>query len=513
MAVAHRRPAPSLSVLSFHVLSFLVILATMFWLWRQGRERSRLAYALYALLFFELLRGGLAYAGLLANRPLLIAGHLLAWGVLLWGMKLAAPWIIACLSGAFILAWLPFLPAGELLSWGFITAVPLAAVAVLRQRPNVPIIAPVAPAAHLRPVSTRGLITAEMIESQEPILECLADGVVFSGHSGLVMYANQAAAAILGQPTGEIVGRPIENLLTHYPMLAPSGQPGAFSRFELNGRTIQGQMSIIYNKEGAAQGTVVILHDITAEYRAEQARDTFLTTVSHELRTPLTAIKGYVELLSGGVAGDLSEKQLTFLTTIQRNANRMVHLINSLIFAATIKGGRLEYVPGHADLPQLIQQIVREMTPAAAKDQQVIQTDIDSRLRLVQADPIHMATILEELVNNSIKYNRAGGIVRISANLETDASQQQEFAVISVRDEGIGIEPADQAHIFGEFYRPEWREEQIRTGGIGMGLSIVRALVEAYNGRIWFESAPAHGSSFTFIIPTRQPDHLSALSP
>lgn len=296
-------------------------------------------------------------------------------------------------------------------------------------------------------------------------------------------------------------------------MLAPVNQSGAFSRFDVNGRTIQGQMNLIYNKEGVAQGTVVILRDITTEYRAEQARDSFLTTVSHELRTPLTAIKGYVELLGSGMAGDLNEKQMTFINTIQRNANRMVHLINSLIFAASIKSGRLEYFPGHADLPQLIDQIVREMTPTAAKDEQVIKKDIDKRLRFIQADPIHMATVLEELVTNGIKYNRPGGVVRISASLETDANQQQEFAVISVSDEGIGIDPADQAHIFSDFYRPERREEQVRASGIGMGLSVVRALIEAYNGRIWFESTPARGSSFTFIIPIRQPDHLPPLSP
>lgn len=490
-----------------------MLLAVTSWLWRQGRERSRLAYALYALLLFEALRVGLVYAGLLSGRPLALASHVLAWSILLWGLKLAEQWIAAFIVGAFILAWLPFLPTLEILSWGFITAVPLASVAFLRQRSNVPIITPPAPAAHLRPISAGGRITAEMIESQEPILECLADGIVFSGQLGLVMYANQAAAAILGLPVSKIIGRPVQELLTHYPMLAPAGQPGTFSRFELDGRTIQGQMNLIYNNEGIVQGTVVILHDITAEYRAEQARDTFLTTISHELRTPLTAIKGYVELLIGGMAGNLSEKQMAFLDPIQRNADRMVHLINSLIFAASIKGGRLEYNPGRVDLPQMIQQVVREKTASAAKDDQVIETDIDSRLHFVQADPIHMATILEELVTNGIKYNRPGGVVRISANLETDAGQQQEFAVISVSDDGIGIDPADQAHIFSEFYRPERREEQVRTGGMGMGLSVVRALVEAYNGRIWFESAAGQGSSFTFIVPTRQPDRFPPLSP
>lgn len=181
-------------------------MATAIWLGRWGRAGSRLAYVLYVLVLVELLGGGLVYAGFVNNRPLLIGTHLLSWGLLLWGMELAVPWIAALLLAAFILAWLPFFPLLDLLSWGFITAMPLAAIAFLRQRPYVPIIAPVAPAAHLSPISTSGPITAEMIESQEPILECLADGVVFSGQLGLVMYANQAASAILGLATDEMIG-------------------------------------------------------------------------------------------------------------------------------------------------------------------------------------------------------------------------------------------------------------------------------------------------------------------
>jgi signal transduction histidine kinase len=184
----------------------------------------------------------------------------------------------------------------------------------------------------------------------------------------------------------------------------------------------------------------------------------------------------------------------------------MVQLINSLIFASSAKSGRLDTKAGHADLRQLINQIVRELENMAKENQQRILVEVDSRLQPIQADPIHISTILQELIANSIKYNKPNGEVRITAFLESEMDQNQKFALVSVSDDGIGIDIEDQSHIFEDFFRPDQLSTQVRAGGMGMGLSIVRALVEAYNGRIWFESAPGEGSIFTFIIPITQPD-------
>jgi signal transduction histidine kinase len=227
----------------------------------------------------------------------------------------------------------------------------------------------------------------------------------------------------------------------------------------------------------------------------------------------LTAIKGYAELLQGGSAGELNKNQKMFLSTIQRNANRMVQLINSLIFASSAKSGRLDYKIGHADLRQLINQIVRELENMAQENQQRILVEVDSRLQPIQADPIHLSTILQELIANSIKYNKPNGEVRIAAFLESEMDQEQKFAMVSISDNGIGIDIEDQSHIFEDFFRPDQLNVQVRAGGMGMGLSIVRALVEAYNGRIWFESTPGEGSIFTFIIPITQPIEATQLWP
>ncbi|MFQ5398243.1 MAG: ATP-binding protein [Anaerolineae bacterium] len=496
----------------FHIISFFVQVPIAAWLIRQGQGRGRFARALYFLMVFDLARGLLSYAGFLTNAPLILALQLLSWLALSWGLSL--DWRLAAImvgGAAALVLLVPAVPAA-LLTWGFVAALPLAAAAFRRQQPDTLPSLPLQAQPDAPPAPGKQPVVVEG-EQQRSILECLSDGVILSNQDGSITFVNQAALDLVGMSIEEMLGRPVTDILTRLPMLAPTNGSPASKRFEMNGRIIQGQANLIYDDNGVAQGAVATLHDMTAEFQAEQAKDSFLTTISHELRTPLTAIKGYVELLENGTGGPLTETQHMFTQTIQRNVARMVHLINSLIFASSVKAGRQEYRSGHTDFSQLIQQIAREMQPRAAEYGQQIKVDIDSKLQPIQADPTHMATIVEELVSNSIKFNRPGGVIQIKAALDTEPDQDQSFVVVSVSDEGIGIDPADHALIFQDFYRPDRHAVQIRARGMGMGLSIVRSLVEAYYGRIWFESAPDKGSTFTFIIPTQQPKQTPPFRP
>jgi signal transduction histidine kinase len=156
---------------------------------------------------------------------------------------------------------------------------------------------------------------------------------------------------------------------------------------------------------------------------------------------------------------------------------------------------------------------VRELGPAASRSQQTFQVEIDPKLKPIQADSIHVSTMLQELINNSLKYNQSGGIIRIQVSLEMGEQGEQEFVVVRVSDNGIGIPPEEQLHIFDDFYRVDKNDTNLQMGGMGVGLAIVRALVEAYNGRIWLDSAIGRGSTFTFILPARQVDHSFAAVP
>ncbi|MCB8982984.1 MAG: PAS domain S-box protein [Ardenticatenaceae bacterium] len=498
----------------YYVLSFVVTAVTLALLWRQDTRQSRLRNALLGLLLVSAAGGGLAYWQPPGVLVYLLILQLLGWALFLWGA--AVPRLAWGLGLLFltIVALLPQLPGWQILSWGLLTAVPLAAYFTWHQSasPAIPIFAPAKMTPFQQPARVRGDVSSSAVQSQQPILECLTDGIVLSGVDGAITYVNEAAAAIIGKDTSALIGHPVTDILTHLPMLATAsqaetelmGSPLDRNNFEINSRIINGRMTILYNHDGVVQGTVAILRDITTEFNAERSRDSFLTTVSHELRTPLTAIKGYAELLDSGAGGPLTETQKSFTQPIQRNVTRMVQLINSLIFAAAVRGGQMEFATDHTNVPQIINQIAREMTPKAATSGQQFIIQLDEHLGVIQADPMHIATILEELLANAIKYNKTGGKVHVYAGLQRDEGEQQEFVLISIRDEGIGIQPEDQTHIFDDFYHPDKMDAQVQAGGLGMGLSVVRALVEAYNGRVWLESTPGRGSTFFLLIPVHQ---------
>ncbi len=499
-----------MQLLLYYALLFVVTVIAVGWLWRKGRGHTRLATAFYFLLGLILLASLLSFSPVYVNDIFPIVLQLLFGVTVFVGIGLRRRWILLFVGVGLLLYFVPFVPVWDMLAWGLLTAVPLLTINFVQNK-RTPIPALVAEelvAGRMQPVGSTSHLSAEMILSEQPILECLTDGILVCSRSGLLFSVNQAATVILGRAEDKLIGRPVTDILLHFPQIDTQLSDAERMRtFAMNGRTIQGQMNLIYDAQGSAHGSVFVLRDVTTEYEARQAADSFLTTVSHELRTPLTAIKGYLELLEMTFGSNITESQQLFMETIQRNVTRTVQLVNSLIFASAIKGGRQEFRSGVADVPQLIRQLCREQAALAEQQKQQIVVEMDERVGQIDMDPIHLATILEELLSNGLKYGRSAGIMRVTATLESG-----EFVVISVIDDGIGIAEADQARIFEAFFHPEGRDEQIRVHGIGMGLSIVRALVEAYNGRIWFTSIPEQGTTFTFILPVAQPKKPTPLA-
>jgi signal transduction histidine kinase len=384
-----------------------------------------------------------------------------------------------------------------MLGWGMMAAIPFTAVSLAARSPAA---APGEPAA----ASTHSRATGDIVY---PVLAELEQGVVLQDGADAIHFANAAAARLLHVTAESLRGALAGTALADIPLPAPGD--GA-TQFERNGRMVQARRFVL-SAEETAVAQVLILNDVTARYRAERSRDQFLTTISHELRSPLTVIKGYMELLCTGAAGDLTARQADFAEQVQRQADHLVDLINSLIFVSSVRGGRLEYTGGLTDLDQIMRQMARELSAQASAQGVTIRVDVAERLSPIQADPIHMGTVVKELLRNAIKYSHRGGAVTARAALQVE--EAQSFAVVSVTDEGIGIDPAEQAYIFETFLRSDQSDTQVQAGGMGIGLPIVRALVEVYNGRIWFDSTPDQGSTFFFLVPTEQPDVAVLPSP
>jgi signal transduction histidine kinase/CheY-like chemotaxis protein len=229
--------------------------------------------------------------------------------------------------------------------------------------------------------------------------------------------------------------------------------------------------------------------------RLDELKSEFLAIVSHELRTPLTAIIGYSRLLLRQTHGPLNPKQTEHQEAIFRSAQRLADLINDLLDVSRLEAARIELQPRPTDARQIADQAVAVVRAAAQAKQIRITNRLDDSLPPVQADPSRLHQILVNLVGNAVKFTPAGGSVRVCAG------RQNGQVWIAVEDTGVGIAADELARIWDAFYQVE-SPMQRRHGGSGLGLTIVRRLVELHGGQVRAESeGVGAGSRFSFTLP------------
>ena len=223
---------------------------------------------------------------------------------------------------------------------------------------------------------------------------------------------------------------------------------------------------------------------------ANSLKDEFLALVSHELRTPLTSIRGYSELLSDE---NLAEGQRGYVEVIERNAARLLSLVERLLLMAKIQSGTLPLELGEVVLDDLIARSGEAAQPFAASKN--VRLDIHSEPGIAtKGDPVRLGQVIDNLVSNGIKYTPAGGVVSVTLNSSGD------IATIVVADTGIGIPAAEEDKVFGRFFRTSTaRDSGIQ--GSGLGLAITRGIVEAHGGTIGFESVEGEGTTFRVTLP------------
>ena len=348
------------------------------------------------------------------------------------------------------------------------------------------------------------------------VLESMPEGVIISGKDGRIVAANATAARTLGIPRERILGHSIERLLGEV-ALDTQAIAGVFSQpnrpvqatFESEHGIIHVSAAPVCTPKGDHAGVVAFLRDITQETEAEKARSEFITAISQGLRSPLTAVRGYAEALSNGLAGTVSDTQSHFLKIIRDNALRMVSLIENLIAASQIEKGFLTLQYGKTNLSLLISDVVRPFQGELEARQLELRLDVDDEQPLIEADPARVRQILENLVSNAIKFTYPGGRITIGARPLRDVEgQPPTYYSLWVADTGIGIAAEEQPKIWRRYYRPA-NSLATETGKLCVGLSIVKSLVEAHNGRVWVESTPGVGSTFTVLLPTRRIQSIS----
>ncbi|MCL7451544.1 MAG: ATP-binding protein [Anaerolineae bacterium] len=346
----------------------------------------------------------------------------------------------------------------------------------------------------------------------DSVMNSLVDGLILMDHHGRISYANPWAETILDLPAFTLIGRTLEDLgraiagrveepermLRELQSAASNVEDTPAVEFMLNepqSRTLQVRSFPIHNTEGGSQGVGLLLHDITRERELDEIKSRLLSTVSHELRTPLASIKGFATtLLREDVEWDETTRR-EFLSIIDEESDRLSELIGNLLDMSRIEAGELPVEPEPMDLVPMIQETAAEFQ-MMTRDHQ-FQLRLPPRASLVMADPRRTRQVLRNLVENAVKYSPGGGSICITA------VPGEEMLVVSVADEGIGIESGQLAHVFDRFYQVDSASTR-KVGGSGLGLSISKAIVEAQEGAIWADSEPGVGSTFHFSLPLVQ---------
>ncbi len=216
--------------------------------------------------------------------------------------------------------------------------------------------------------------------------------------------------------------------------------------------------------------------------------------MSHELRTPLNAIVGFSQVLKQKLFGQVNVKQDEYLDDILTSADHLLALINDILDLSKVEAGQVELERGLFSLREALERGLVMVRERATKNGVQLELELDPSVDLVEGDERRIRQVVFNLLSNAVKFTPSGGRVDVSTAKENGEVR------IAVRDTGPGISPDDQARIFEEFQQARDTNGE-RPEGTGLGLALSRSLVELHGGRIWVDSEPGEGSTFTFTLP------------
>ena len=339
-----------------------------------------------------------------------------------------------------------------------------------------------------------GDLTAER-DRLSAILAGMVEGVLVLGADGRVVLANPAAAQIVGDGSAPLSGKRLEDVVkpTALRDFIADGAKSADvheSEIETGGRSIAIYVRPLATSAGG--GVVTVLRDMTGLRRLMTVRRDFVANVSHELRTPVTAIQGYAETLLGGAADAATSKQ--FLEIIHRQARRIGALVEDLLELSELEARPPEQAVREAvDVGAIAEHVAQTVRERATKTATTVKLEIDGTV-VALGDPSGLEQVVQNLVDNAIKYGHPGGHVVIRG--ARDGARVR----LSVMDDGPGIEARHLPRLFERFYRVDAGRSRDR-GGTGLGLAIVKHIVEAMGGEVKVESDVGKGSRFVVEVP------------
>jgi two-component system phosphate regulon sensor histidine kinase PhoR len=350
---------------------------------------------------------------------------------------------------------------------------------------------------------------AAAIRGNEAVLSNLPDPLLLLDDQGYVRRANRAATRQFGEA---IVGRALATVIRHPDLLQAADAVVAGQDQKEVEFTTPGEVERVFSARVApiagttADGTVAVisLHDVTAIRRAEQMRADFVANASHELRTPLSSLLGFIETLQGPAKED-PEARDRFMSIMLEQARRMSNLVEDLLSLSRIELDEHSQPQGEADLAGIADSVARSLELRAKQKDMHIQLELDASALPVIGDTDQLTQVVQNLVDNAIKYGRGGTPIRVVAraadNCQNAARRSRRGVSLSVVDEGEGIPREHLARLTERFYRVD-KARSRDLGGTGLGLAIVKHIVNRHRGDLEVDSTVGEGSRFTVYLPS-----------
>lgn len=329
--------------------------------------------------------------------------------------------------------------------------------------------------------------------------------VILTDHNGRILFANQSAVDLSGYSFIEMQG---QTPRLWGGLMSPNSyrekwnilkKGGSVKRMSINRRrdgTIYTSITTITPiiREGifmATEENVTTLRDV------DRSKTEFVSIASHQLRTPLSAIRWYIEMLLAGDAGKLSDKQREYMDEVYTSTARMVELVNALLDASRLELGTFSVSNETIDIVQLANDIMSEQKISALQKKLDISISTDTEIPKIQSDLKSLRMVMQNLLSNSIKYTPENGKIKISFSIF-----KSNNILIKISDNGYGIPKPQQDRIFTKFFRAD-NVRLKSTEGTGLGLYIVKLIIDNYGGRIRFESEENKGTTFYITIPIK----------
>lgn len=351
----------------------------------------------------------------------------------------------------------------------------------------------------------------------DAMIEATADGILIMDAGHRIVRCNRAMGRLTGRDPAAAIGRPHNEVVVfaHRPSgttlddAAAQGWPlaqqephgGAQALYveadlrRPDGSTVSVGLnySPLLDRDGRLINLIATARDLTRYREAEDLKSTFISIISHELKTPVALIKGYAGTLRREDARWDGATLRDSLTVIEEESDHLNELINNLLDASRLQAGALKLEIADVALPRLAETTVAKFRTQT--DHHLLVVDFPKDFPLVPGDEARLRQVLANLLSNAIKYSPQGGTIRVTGQV------RDRDVVVSVQDEGIGLDPEERSRVFQAFYRVDDRATR-KTAGTGLGLYLAQAIVEAHGGTIWVESAAGGtGSVFSFSLP------------